>query len=106
MDERLLTDEEIFEARMYGQKPPDLSPYIAVANAQLAKDLKTEQARVERILEIITKDFVEVVANSYVDDKYKRHFFDLWRGLRWQALRASKKRTSQREEKRSENHGC
>jgi len=50
------------------------------------KDAKC-QLRIERILEAITEDFVEPVANFYMNDKDRQRAFELWKSIKQQALK-------------------
>jgi len=85
---RLLTEEEITKIT------PDFPVYLPSRQsdtrqlliAQRAKDLKFEQARVERILDIITEDFVEIVVFLMSIDNCKRTY-ELWHQVKEQALK-------------------
>ena len=48
------------------------------------------QQRVERILEIIVEDFVEVAANLYVPIKNIERVFELWQGVKQRILKEGK----------------
>ncbi len=45
------------------------------------------QARMKRILEIIGEDFVEMVANLYMNNKNRARTFELWRSIKKKALK-------------------
>ena len=78
--DRLLTEEEMLKAtqEVYGHieiDQRDIDKGVkAIAKAQDAKTLRI-------ILETITEDFVEPVANFYMNDRDRKRTFELWNSV-------------------------
>ena len=55
-------------------------------------DIKEAQdtERVERILEIITEDFVEMIANFYMTEDNRKRTYELWQNIKRQILKKEK----------------
>ena len=77
---------EIVTEYIGGDNTPFVVSYFDAKTAAI-QICQLEQARVERILEIITKDFVEVVANLYMPCQDRQELLEFWQGVKRQALK-------------------
>ncbi len=61
---------------------------MAAKYEKRVKEVEAEcQAKVEGILEIIGEDFVEIVANFYMNNKNRAKSFELWRSIKKRVLK-------------------
>jgi hypothetical protein len=75
MIDRLLTKEDLDRIDLKNAEGNFIDALYDTAKEQDAKTAHT-------ILEIVTEDFVEPVANLYINDRDRKYAFELWRGIK------------------------
>lgn len=56
--------------------------YVCHRQAQLEQDDLTQKENTNEMLNIITEDFVEMVANFYMTDENRKRTYELWKGVK------------------------